>query len=88
MRAAILSLMVVMCMSQVLVSDGDLPEKYDVREAYPECVKPAMNNGFETDWATGPVSVLEHQYCIEYGVQVDLSINHLKSCVINNKRPL
>ena len=60
------------------------PDNYDVRTAYQYCVKPVRTHQKEIDFVTPSVSMLEHRYCIQNHVKVDLSIRDVLMCDKSN----
>lgn len=65
------------------ISEADLPENFDSREKWPECIHPIRNQGHcGSCWAHGASEVLSDRFCIasEGKVNVVLSPQDMVSC--------
>ncbi|CAH1271242.1 CTSB [Branchiostoma lanceolatum] len=65
------------------VSNLELPESFDAREQWPNCVEPIRNQGHcGSCWAFAATEVLSDRFCIQsHGqVKVDLSPQYMVSC--------
>lgn len=63
------------------IIDPSLPSQWDLREAYPHCVHPILNQGHcGSCWAFAASETLSDRFCIQGNVSIVLSPQHLLSC--------
>ncbi|CAI2372599.1 unnamed protein product [Moneuplotes crassus] len=63
--------------------DDDIPESYNIKEQWPDCVIPVQNQEFcGADWALIGVGILSERYCIQSGgeTKLNLSVESILAC--------